>query len=114
MTSPDEMKSLQSVSASTSEFPSQPFSSGWKNILTDRYPLCIVPPNKHGDMTGKELRQIRDRLGLTQAALADRLGVSPNSVARWERDEVPIREPMARLTRLLARTEPKANPKRRR
>ena len=57
-------------------------------------------------MTGEELRGVRKRLGLTQAALAEQLAVSPNTVARWERDEVPIREPMARLIRLLAK-EPK-------
>ena len=66
-----------------------------------------------GEMTGQQLRQTRQRLGLTQAALAERLGVSPNTVARWERNEVPIREPMARLIRFLAKTEMKAKPKKR-
>ncbi len=56
-------------------------------------------------MKGGTLRRIRKRLGLTQAALAERLGVSPNTVARWERNEVPIREPMARLIRMLAEKE---------
>ena len=48
-------------------------------------------------MSGKELRAIRDKLGWTQVQLAEALGVTPNTVARWERDEVGIREPMARL-----------------
>ena len=48
-------------------------------------------------MTGKELRTIRDKLGWTQVQLAEVLGVTPNTVARWERDEVRIREPIARL-----------------
>ena len=56
-------------------------------------------------MRGGTLRQIRKRLGLTQSALAERLGVSPNTVARWERNEVPIREPMVRLIRMLAGKE---------
>ena len=56
-------------------------------------------------MRGGTLKRIRKRLGLTQSALAERLGVSPNTVARWERNEVPIREPMARLIRLLAEKE---------
>ncbi len=54
-------------------------------------------------MTGEELRRIRARMGLTQAELADRLGVTPNTVARWERDEVGIAEPAARLAQLLAK-----------
>ncbi len=58
-------------------------------------------------MKGGTLRRIRKRLGLTQAALAERLGVRPNTVARWERNELPIREPMAKLIRLLEQTEGK-------
>ena len=41
-------------------------------------------------MSGEELREIRRRLGLTQAALATRLGVTQNTVGRWERSEVPV------------------------
>lgn len=39
---------------------------------------------------------------MTQAQLAELLGVAKNSVARWERDEMGIREPAARLLRVLA------------
>ncbi len=53
-------------------------------------------------MDGIELRQIRGRLRLTQAELAERLGVAPNTIARWERDELGIREPVVRLIRLVA------------
>jgi len=53
-------------------------------------------------MDGIELRHIRGSLGLTQAQLAERLGVAPNTVARWERDELGIREPVVRLIRLVA------------
>ena len=56
-------------------------------------------------MTGAQLGRLRQRLGLTQRALASKLAVTPNTVARWERNEVPIREPMARLVRLLAKIE---------
>jgi transcriptional regulator with XRE-family HTH domain len=48
-------------------------------------------------MTGPSLKKIRSELGWTQFQLAKELGVTSNTVARWERDEVPIREPMARL-----------------
>lgn len=56
-------------------------------------------------MTGEELHRIRQRLGLTQAQLAERLGVHWNSVARWERNEMSIRETAARLARLLVKME---------
>ncbi len=66
-------------------------------------------------MTGKELRRLRQRLGLTQAQLARRVGVAPNSIARQERGEIGIREPLARLIRLLAaQTAPAARRRRRR
>ena len=57
-------------------------------------------------MTGTELRRLRRRLGLTQRELAAKVGVTTTSLARWERDEVRITEPMARLLRLLATTVP--------
>lgn len=41
-------------------------------------------------MDGSEIRELRTRLGLTQKALADVIGVSPNTVARWERGQLGI------------------------
>ena len=64
-------------------------------------------------MTGSELRRIRTRLGLTQAAMAARLGVSGNTVARWERDEVRITEPVARLIAFVAGSAAKPTGRRR-
>jgi DNA-binding transcriptional regulator YiaG len=43
------------------------------------------------------LNRIRRRLRLTQKVLAERLGISSNTLARHERNELPIREPLARL-----------------
>jgi transcriptional regulator with XRE-family HTH domain len=40
-------------------------------------------------MTGAKLRERRLALGLSQQGLADKLEVSRNTVARWERDEFP-------------------------
>jgi DNA-binding transcriptional regulator YiaG len=57
-------------------------------------------------MTGKQLRKVRVRLGLTQKQLAAELGIHWNSLARWERDEVTITEPMARLIRMVAAHKP--------
>ena len=55
-------------------------------------------------MTGQELRRLRRVLGLTQVALAHLVGVSANSIARQERGEMGIKEPLARLIQLLAQT----------
>ena len=52
-------------------------------------------------VTGDELRKLRKRAGLTQAALAERLGLTANAVARWEQQVRSISEPMARLIRMV-------------
>jgi DNA-binding transcriptional regulator YiaG len=46
---------------------------------------------------GKELRTIRNKLEWTQVEMATALRVTANTVARWERDERAISEPMAKL-----------------
>jgi putative zinc finger/helix-turn-helix YgiT family protein len=51
---------------------------------------------------GEEVRFIRKALGLSQAALADRLGVHRVSVARWESGEVPADGPTSVAIRALA------------
>ncbi len=45
-------------------------------------------------MNGSELRLLRNRMGLTQAAMARELDVAPNTLARWERGEFPVPERM--------------------
>jgi DNA-binding transcriptional regulator YiaG len=45
---------------------------------------------------------MRQKLALTQAALAEAIGVTSNTVARWERGEMAISEPAARLLEKLA------------
>ena len=58
-------------------------------------------------MTGDELRGIRAKLGLTLVGMAELIGVHWNTIARWERDEVGIPEPAARLARILSKqTQP--------
>lgn len=44
-------------------------------------------------MTGPELREARQQLGLSQSGLAERLGVHWNVIARWEREELRIAHP---------------------
>jgi len=53
-------------------------------------------------MTRTEYREWRQRLGLTQAQLAERLGVAPNTVARRERGERPISDEAELALRALA------------
>lgn len=52
-------------------------------------------------MSGKEVRRVRRLLGLTQRDFAARVGVNPNTVARWERDELTVGSTAAILVRLL-------------
>lgn len=53
-------------------------------------------------MKPDELRKIRGRLKWTQIDLADALSVARNTVTRWEIGLVAIREPMAKLIRMVA------------
>lgn len=41
-------------------------------------------------MSGADLRALRERLGLSQGAIAAQLGVHWVTVSRWERDVSPI------------------------
>lgn len=52
-------------------------------------------------MTGPELRAIRDRLCMTQAELGAAVYRTANTVARYERDELPIPPEVAALVRQL-------------
>jgi transcriptional regulator with XRE-family HTH domain len=60
------------------------------------------------DMTPKQVKRIRTRLGLTQTQLAEQLGVTQNTVARWEIGARGIPVPTAKLLqRLGAEARPK-------
>ena len=48
-------------------------------------------------MTGESLRRARLAAGWSGPRLAERVGVSANTVYRWERGEVRITEPIRRL-----------------
>lgn len=56
-------------------------------------------------MESTELRNLRNRLNLTQKGLAAEVGVEPNTVARWERGEMQIPVPVAKLVKLLVRND---------
>src|SRR5919108_3291050 len=53
-------------------------------------------------MRAKELREIRAQLGLTQRELAETVGIATNNLAKQERGELGISEPLARLIRIIA------------
>jgi putative transcriptional regulator len=52
-------------------------------------------------MTGAEIRELRKSLGYTQARLAEEVGLTPNTIARYERDELKPSPPVLKLLRLL-------------
>ncbi len=63
-------------------------------------------------VNGHDLRHLRQRAGLTQAKLAEQLGLTSNHVARLERNERRITKSMERLVRLtLASTRAKRKSK---
>jgi len=65
-------------------------------------------------MTGKKLTEIRDQLQWTQVQLGEAIGVTGNTVSRWECGGMKISEPVARLIlRIQAEQKPKPKTKRR-
>lgn len=53
-------------------------------------------------LTGRELKLLRQAMGLTQQQLAEQIGVSREAVARWEIETRGISQPMTMLIRILA------------
>ena len=59
-------------------------------------------------MEGKQLRKIRNKLHWTQVKLAKEIGVTVTTLARWERNEVSISEPISRFIKLIAKQKGRA------
>ena len=53
-------------------------------------------------MTPEEFKKLRSRIEMTQAALGEAVGVTGNTVARWERGESTVPVAVAKLVRLMA------------
>jgi DNA-binding transcriptional regulator YiaG len=53
---------------------------------------CLTYETHDGDdtVTGKELRRLRERAGLSQMALAKLAGIHARTIMRWELGQVPI------------------------
>jgi transcriptional regulator with XRE-family HTH domain len=60
-------------------------------------------------MTGAALKKDRQKLGLTQAGLARRIGVHEVTIAKWETNAVKIPKPIALLIELLVEKEKTEN-----
>ena len=52
-------------------------------------------------MTSEEIKELRKLLGYTQARLAHEVGVTPNTIARYERDEFKPSSPVQKLLKML-------------
>ena len=52
-------------------------------------------------MTGEQIKELRKKLGYTQARLAEEVGLTPNTVARYERDELKPSPPVMKLLKIL-------------
>jgi len=52
-------------------------------------------------MTGTQIRDLRKALGYTQARLAEEIGVTANTIARYERNELRPSPPVMKLLKLL-------------
>ena len=66
--------------------------------------IAIALTEKQGRLAGAEIRCLRKHIDLAAERLAEVLGVSPATVARWENDEDPIGGTADRMLRLLVRT----------
>ena len=53
------------------------------------------------EMSGDEIRAMRTRLGMSQSILAHAMGMSKESVSKWERNEVKPAGPALRILNLL-------------
>ena len=54
-------------------------------------------------MTATEYKTAREQIGLSNYALAPKLGLHRRTAQRYESEEMPIPEPVARLLRMFVR-----------
>jgi transcriptional regulator with XRE-family HTH domain len=51
-------------------------------------------------MTGEQIKRLRKALGYTQARLAEEVGVTANTIARYEREELSPSPPVQKLLKI--------------
>ena len=59
--------------------------------------------SREGNARAAELCGLRKQAGITQAAFAERIGITANALARLERGERMVSEPVMRLARIVAK-----------
>ena len=69
--------------------------------------MCLYVTYIVSGMTPPELRGLRRRLKLSQSGFAALVGVTANTVARWERGELGMRPTTVRLIELMVALGPK-------
>lgn len=52
-------------------------------------------------MTGAEIKQLRKAMDYTQARLGEEVGVTANTIARYEREELRPSPPVLKLLKLI-------------
>lgn len=86
--------------AAIHETASDLYSTGGMDRKTMRKfdALCLTPIQK---MTGRRIRQLRERENASQAVFAAYLNVTPSLVSKWERGEKKPQGPSLKLLSLV-------------
>ena len=80
----------------------QAFCEISSNALYDGGMKTGRPTDRKRPPFGERLYRLRERAGLTQAQIAEHLGISPRAYAFWERESVSVKpEQMERLAEVL-------------
>lgn len=73
-----------------------------KSKIDELKSLCATNYVSHRGMDGKTLRELRDKLGLTQDELGTKLGITKDAVSKLERGINTMSKPVAILALQLA------------
>ena len=71
-------------------------------LMSDSEVDAIAVMVKVKSMTGEEIKAIRTRYGMSQSVLAHTMGMSKESVSKWERNEIKPSGPALRILNTLA------------
>jgi hypothetical protein len=84
------------------------WETGHARVSTRHLPKVLAflgyDPRGEADTRGGRIRMLRERQGLTQKALAERLDLDDSTVTEWELDRVrrPVRKVLRRFEEFLA------------